>query len=196
MEEGVVATDVRVAMADPNPQNGSRQDEVAKIISCLIVNGSTPSGPLLDFWELEKRTGIEALQLYRVIKSVIDVTESKKLLEADPADQINSRSAEDRIEQRDKADRPYKVGLRLSEVGIRLAREEIAVQYQYKQLRDFDKAVRRANRGFVVAVCALAVSLGMFAFKAWENFSRDLPTVKEQVQPVAPTITPDTTHVH
>ena len=54
-------------MAEEKPQDSRKQDEVAKIISCLIENGSTPSGPMLDFWALEKRSGIEALELYRVI---------------------------------------------------------------------------------------------------------------------------------
>jgi hypothetical protein len=183
-------------MAEANTLQNGTQDEVAKIISCLIENGSTPSGPMLGFWELEKRTGIEALELYRVIKSVYDVTESKRLLEAEPADQINSQSAEERIGQRDKAIRPFKVRFRLSEVGIRLAKEEISVRYQYKQLKDFDKAARRADRGFIISLCALAVSLGMLIFKACETTKKDEPHVKEQVQSVSPVIQPDTTHAH
>jgi len=183
-------------MAEANTLEKGTQDEVAKIISCLIENGSTPSGPMLDFWVLEKRTGIEALELYRVIKSVIDVTESKRLLEAEPAGQMNSRSAEERIRQRDKATRPYQVSLRLSEVGMRLAKEEIGVQYQYKQLGDFDKAANRAKWSFGLSIAALACSLGMLIFKACEATKLNEPEVMEQVQPVAPVLTPDNGHAH
>jgi hypothetical protein len=162
VEEGVVAADVRVAMAEANTQQNGTQDEVAKIISCLIENGSTPSGPMLGFWELSRRTGIEGLELYRVIKSVVDVTETRKLLEADPPAQINSRSAEEKIGRGERTENPFIMSLRLSEVGVRLAKEEIGVRYQYKQLGDFDDAVersRQSNRFSKVGIGISAVSM-------------------------------------
>jgi len=174
------------------PEYLQQQADCAKLVACLIEGGYTQNGPLLDYWEAVERTGIEKERLYHAIHYLRDGRNSKRFLEAYPDSEIGSQNIIARIRGRENEPPPLKLAIRLTEDGLKLAREELAVQHQYKQLKDFDKAVRRANWGFVFGLCALGISLCMLGFKAWENFRNDVPAEKGQVQPMTPTSTPDT----
>ncbi len=173
-----------------------QQADCAKLVACLIEGGYTQNGPLLDYWEAVERTGIEKERLYHAIHYLRDGRNSKRFLEAYPDSEIGSQNIIARIRGRENETRPLKLAIRLTEDGLKLAREELAVQHQYKQLNDFDKAASRAMWSFGMSIAALACSLGMLIFKACETSKKDEPEVKEQVQSASPVMQPDTTHAH
>lgn len=181
---------------EQRPEYLQQQADCAMLVACLVEGGFTQNGPLLDFWEAAKRTGIEKERLYHAIHYLRDGRNSKHFLEAYPDGEIGSINALARIRGRENETRPWKVSIRLTEDGMKLAREELAVQHQYKQLNDFDKAAWRNKWSFRLSVIALLCSLGMIAFKLYEVAMMDESEPKEHTEPVAPAIQPDTAHVH
>ena len=180
---------------EPRPEYLQQQADCARLVACLVEGGYTQNGPLLDFWDAVNRTGIEKERLYHAIHYLRDGRNSKRFLESYPDSEIGSINALARIRGRENETRPWKVSIRLTEEGMKLAREELAVQHQYKQLKDFDKAASRAKWSFGLSIAALACSLGMLIFKACETIKKDEPSVLEHVQPATPAINPDPAHV-
>lgn len=177
------------------PEYLQQQADCAKLVACLIEGGYTQNGPLLDYWEAVERTGIEKERLYHAIHYLRDGRNSKRLLEAYPDSEIGSQNIIARIRGRENETRPLKLAIRLTEDGLKLAREELAVQHQYKQLNDFDKAVSRAWWSLGLSIAALVCSLGMLILKAVETSNGGPAEVQEQIRTAPTAAQPDTTHV-
>jgi len=135
-----------------------QQRDIAKVVVCLVEGGHTLNGELISFWDLAQRTGIEKKRLYHALCYLLDGRHGKSFIEEYEGGTLHSEHALERVIGREPEPRPWEVFVRLTEDGIRLAREEIAVRHQLKQLADFDVSSKRSRRSFSMSVAALTIS--------------------------------------
>lgn len=140
-----------------NPDYLKQQRDIRILTSCLIEGGHTANGPLLDHFVACQQTGLSSEDVFHAAHYLFDGRDGKKFLEIS-GEESNFIGTEAIRRIRGENPRQWEGSYRLTEAGLQLAKDEIAVQHLYKQLGDFDRSARRSRTSLRLSIAALAIS--------------------------------------
>lgn len=149
-----------------------QQAAIALVTRCLVGGGHTQNGPLKDFWEISDETGLGSEWTYHALQYMIDgrpnpITKIRLPWIEEQGERIGPKETFDRIlKGREYKEHPIDLQVRLTEEGMRIARDEIGLQHIFKQLSDFDTAVKRASRSLSFSGWSLGISLASMLIAA------------------------------